>query len=73
MVVMVIPWSTWTWRTHVDHYREQILTHTRRLAEARRDLERSERELKMAERMDVADEPLPEDYGKYLVIFGREV
>lgn len=67
MTAVVIPWTEYTWRARVEHARNALADAEQNLRDAQQDLARSEGELELAERLDIADDPLPEHYGKRLV------
>ena len=63
-MVQVIPWSSYTWKSHVDSTKNQITQLEAKLTSSRNDLVRIEKELVEAETLGIADEPLPDNYGE---------
>lgn len=70
-MVQVIPWSSYTWKSHVDSTKNQITQLEANLTSSRNDLVRIEKELVQAETLGIADEPLPDNYGE--TPFGKEL
>ena len=60
----IIPWSSYTWRSHVDSIKDEIKQLNEDLKSSRKHLERVEKELAEAETEGIADEPLPDNYGE---------
>ena len=63
-MMQVIPWSNYTWRSYITSLEEQIANHKLQVEKLQEDLIQAHKDLEMAEKLGIADMPLPDDYGK---------